>query len=191
LCRQCYRLLAWATSSGMPLSRIYKSIGSAYVRLNERLTLRLRLEIITGILRGERMVKTRIERWVPKQGREDVSTFLNDYASLRRVLAQAPTTSERRPPAPIRVADLLEAGLLKPGDVIHTRKQPDLCATVVNARFVEYEGRQWRYTEWGTHVTEWSAINIYPQFVLAHTGQTLDELRKQLRQGCVHRQGWL
>ena len=129
--------------------------------------------------------KTRIERWVPGQGREDVSTFLNDYASLRRVLAQAPATGSRRPPAPIRVADLLEAGLLQPGDVVHTKKCPDLCATVVDAKAVEYEGRRWGYNEWGTHVTGWSAINIYPQFVLAHTGQTLDELRKQLRQGLV------
>lgn len=129
--------------------------------------------------------KTRLERWVPGQGREDVSPFLNDYASLRRVLAQAPATGARRPPAPIRVADLLEAGLLQPGDVVHTKKRPDLCATVVNAKAVEYQGRQWGYNEWGTHVTSWSAINIYPQFVLARTGQTLDELRKQLRQGLV------
>lgn len=33
----------------------------------------------------------------------------------------------------------------------------------------------------------WSAINIYQQFILARTGQTLDDLRKQLRQGLTHR----
>jgi hypothetical protein len=135
--------------------------------------------------------KTHLERWVPGEGREDVATLLNDYASLRRALAQAPATGTRCPPAPIQVTDLLEAGLLKPRDVVHTKKRPDRCATVVDARFVEYEGKPWRYNDWGMHVTGWSAINIYQQFVLARTGQTLDELRKQLRQGLAHHQGRL
>jgi len=130
--------------------------------------------------------KTRHERWVAGQGREDVTTFRNDYASLRRVLSQAPATYARRPKVPIRVADLLEAGLLKPGDVVHTKKRPDLCATVVDAKVVTYHGKQWQYNEWGTHVTGWSAINIYQQVILARTGQTLDDLRKQLRQGLMH-----
>jgi hypothetical protein len=130
--------------------------------------------------------KKLLERWVPGQGREDVSAFRNDYASLRRVLSQAPA-SARRPKAPIRVADLLGAGLLKPGDVVYTKKRPGLRATVVNAKVVRYEGKQWRYNEWGTHVTGWAAINIYQQVVLDRTGQTLDDLRKQLRQGLTHR----
>jgi len=131
--------------------------------------------------------KRRLERWVAGRGREDVSAFRNNYASLHRTLSQAPATSARHPQSPIRVADLLEAGLLKPGDAVHTKKHPDLRATIVNAKVVEYEGRQWRYNDWGTHVTGWSAINIYQQFVLARTGQTLDELRKQLRQELTHR----
>jgi hypothetical protein len=130
--------------------------------------------------------QTRLERWAPGQGREDVSAFRNDYTSLRRVLSQAPA-SARRPKAPIRVADLLEAGLLKPGDVVCTKKRPDIRATIVNAKLVEYEGKKWRYNDWGTHVTGWAAINIYQQVVLDRTGQTLDDLRKQLRQGLTHR----
>lgn len=126
--------------------------------------------------------KTHLERWVVGQGREDVSAFHNDYASLRRVLSQASTTQVRRRQGTIRMADLLEAGLLKPGDKVHTRKRPELQATVVDARFVKYKGEWWRYNDWGTHVTGWSAINIYREVVLARTGQTLDDLREQLRQ---------
>jgi hypothetical protein len=121
-----------------------------------------------------------IERWVPGQGREDVTTYLNDYTSLNRIL-QAPAQKTRRSWSSIRVADLLEAGLLKPGDVIYTRKRPDRHATVVDAKLVEYEGKRWKYNDWGTHVTGWAAINIYRECVLARAGQTLDELRKQLR----------
>jgi hypothetical protein len=124
--------------------------------------------------------ETRIERWVFGQSREDVSALLNDYASLRQVLSQASAPQIRRRQGTIRMADLLEAGLLKPGDEVYTAKRPDLRATVVDARFVRYKGKRWRYNDWGTHVTGWSAINIYREVILARTGQTLDELRKQL-----------
>lgn len=52
---------------------------------------------------------------------------------------------------------------------------------MVDANFVKYKGKQWRYNEWGTVVTGWSAINIYREVILARTGQSLDALRKQLR----------
>jgi hypothetical protein len=127
--------------------------------------------------------KTRLERWAPGQGWEDVSVFHNDYASLRRVLSQASATQvRRRQSTTVGMADLLEAGLLKSGDEVYTRKRPNLRATVLDARFVKYRGEQWRYNDWGTHVNGWSAINIYREVILARTGQTLDDLRKQLRQ---------
>ena len=128
---------------------------------------------------------TSIERWVPGRGREDVSALRNDYVRLRRSLSRPLRTGSKQEEAPIHMADLMEAGLLKPGDEVYTKKQPDLRATVVDARFVKYQGKRWRYNEWGMHVTGWSAINIYREMVLARTGQTLDELRGQLRQ---HRQ---
>ncbi|MEA3341248.1 MAG: hypothetical protein U9R15_14890, partial [Chloroflexota bacterium] len=125
---------------------------------------------------------TRLERWLPGEGREDVSAYRNDYESLRRAL-EASVPQMRRSRSSVRVADLLEAGLLKPGDVIYTKKCPDRRATVVDARLVEHAGKRWKYNDWGAHVTGWSAINIYQQVILARTGQTLDELRKQLREG--------
>ncbi len=127
--------------------------------------------------------RTRLERWVPGQDRQNITTFLNDYVSLQHTLSQEPTPVPRRQRSSVRIVDLLEAGLLKPGDEVHTRKRPNLVATIVDAKYVEYEGEQWRYNDWGTHVTGWSAINIYQQVVLTRTGQTLDELRKKLRRG--------
>ncbi len=122
----------------------------------------------------------RIERWVAGQSREDVTVYLNDYDSLRCVLSGTLPAGTGRAKTRIRVSDLLEAGLLEPGDVVYTKKSPNRRATVVDAELVEYEGKQWRYNDWGTHVTGWSAINIYQQVVLDRTGQTLDELRKAL-----------
>ncbi len=120
----------------------------------------------------------RIERWVPGGEREDVTVFRNSYYRLRQALSRA---SSKSVSTSIRVADLLEAGLLRQGDDVYTKKHPDLRASVVDARFVEYQGKRWKHNDWGTHVTGWAAINIYREFVLARTGQTLDELREQLR----------
>jgi len=123
---------------------------------------------------------TRLERWVLGVGREDVSPYRNDYESLRQVLTEGHASDAKRRQASLRVANLLEAGLLKPGDEVHTRKHPNRHATVVDAKFLEYEGQRWGYNDWGMHINGWAAINIYREFILVRTGQTLDELRKEL-----------
>ncbi len=129
----------------------------------------------------ESLDRRRIERWVPGKGRKDVTALRNDYAALRRLLAESQPVRAKGGGASVRVADLLEAGLLSPGDTVYTRKCPDLRATIVDAETVSYKGKRWSYNDWGMHVTGWTAINIYLEFVLARTGQTFDELREKLR----------
>ncbi len=77
----------------------------------------------------------RLERWVPGGGRQDVRAFRNDEAPLRQALSGAP---DRRGGRSGRVADLLRAGLLQPGDQLYTRKESDRRASVVDGQFVEY-----------------------------------------------------
>jgi hypothetical protein len=101
---------------------------------------------------------------------------------MQRRLTQTPLGDGAYAKKPIRVADLLNAGLLKPGDSIYTSKAPNEWAMVADANYVTYQGQRWRYNDWGIHVTGWASVNIYQQVVLARTGQTLDELRQQLRQ---------
>jgi len=126
--------------------------------------------------------RDRTERWVPGAGREDVSAYLNDYDRIRKVLSPAPSTERRkRTSSTIRVPDLIKAGLLRPGDQVYTQKRPDAVATVIDGKRVKYNGERMTYNEWGMQVTGWASINIYPWVVLARTGQTLDELRKELR----------
>ena len=126
-----------------------------------------------------------IERWVPGEGREDVSSFHNNYDTIKQALRLDSGESIERTKTSFRVRDLLEAGLLRPGDALHTRKRPELCATVVDARFVEHDGKKWKYNDWGAHVNGWAAINIYLEMVLDRTGQTLDDLRMSLANGDV------
>ena len=133
--------------------------------------------------------KTRLERWVSGQGREDVTALLNDYASLQQALSKTSATNGPRSKAPTRIADLLQAGLLKPGDEVYAKRRPDRRATVVDATFLTCDGKQWRYNDWGTYITGWASINIYREVILTRTGQSLDDLRKQLQGKRTGRQG--
>jgi hypothetical protein len=121
-----------------------------------------------------------IQRWVPGGGREDVTAVHNDYAALSGILGRSEPPPSRQLATPLRVKHLLEAGLLKSGDLVYTKKCPDRHAVVLDSTFVEYEGQRWRYNDWGTHVTGWTAINIYREVILDRTGQTLDDLRQQM-----------
>jgi hypothetical protein len=129
----------------------------------------------------QRPDEDKIERRVAGQSREDVTAYRNDYARLRRLLSESSVAQKQRSTTRLRVADLLEAGLLEPGDLIYTKTNPEQQATIVDEKFVEFDGKRWTYNDWGTHVTGWKAINIYEWVVLARTEQTFDELREQLR----------
>jgi hypothetical protein len=77
---------------------------------------------------------------------------------------------------------LFEAGLIQPGDKVYVQNHPDAAAIAIDAKWVEYQGKRLTYNGWGMHVTGWSSINIYPSTVVARTGQTLEELRRKLRE---------
>ncbi len=119
-----------------------------------------------------------IERWAPGRGREDVTAYRNAYDCLQRALG--PTERGQQSRKRINVRDLLESGLLRSGDAVYTRKDQERYATIIDAQSVEYQGKRWTYNEWGKHVTGWSAINIYREFVVQRTGQTLDDLRHEM-----------
>jgi hypothetical protein len=125
----------------------------------------------------------RIERWAPGRGREDVTVYRNAYSSLQRVLKATRAGRDQGFQKRIGIPDLLESDRLRPGDTIYARKSPEHRATIINAESVEYQGRRWTYNDWGKQVTGWSAINIYREFIVQRTGQTLDELRNEIERG--------
>ncbi|MHA2248680.1 MAG: hypothetical protein ACXADY_27290, partial [Candidatus Hodarchaeales archaeon] len=114
--------------------------------------------------------KACIERWVPGKGREDVSAFLNSYDSVRRALLETGSAGKlRRRRSPARMADLFQAGLLRSGDTVHTKKRPDRPAVVIDSNTVEYKGQRLTYNDWGTHVNGWASINVYREVILTRT----------------------
>jgi len=78
-----------------------------------------------------------------------------------------------------RVPQLMEWDILKKGDKIEIRGYDNSEAEVLDDRHVEYEDEKMRFNDWGTKITNWSAINIYEWTVLKKNGCTLDKLRQE------------
>jgi hypothetical protein len=90
-----------------------------------------------------------------------------------------PTTSTRSRKAMPRMKQMLEWGLIAPGDVIFVSGHDSEKAEVVDSDSVRFKGKTIGYNEWGQQVTGWSAINIYEWTILEKTGETLDALRRK------------
>jgi hypothetical protein len=78
-----------------------------------------------------------------------------------------------------RMSQLLDWGLVSPGDAVHIRGHVDKPATILDAKRVRMDGRDENFNEWGQSVTGWSAINIYEWAIHTKTGKTLDALRRE------------
>lgn len=89
-----------------------------------------------------------------------------------------PTTPQQFENLP-KLPKLLAWGLLKPGDTLHIKGNPEATATVIDKVTVLAGGQKLSYNEWGKRVTGWSSLNIYPNIVHEPTGMTLDEMRQE------------
>jgi hypothetical protein len=77
-----------------------------------------------------------------------------------------------------KMRELMEWGLVKPGDVLKVKNYPDSDAVVEDSKTVRFKNRVLSYNEWGCEVTGWSSINIY-DWALAPNGRTLTDLRAE------------
>ena len=81
---------------------------------------------------------------------------------------------------PIRVRQLLQAGLIRPGDAIWFRGAPDHTATLLSHSDCEFKGRALTINDYARLVSGWKGVNIYDQIVHGATNKTLGELRDRI-----------
>lgn len=81
-----------------------------------------------------------------------------------------------------RIPKLLEAGLLKAGDVLYIKGKDKNAskAIVLDANYVKHENTKMTYSEWGKKITGWSTICIYDWAVRTSDSKTLSDLREEL-----------
>lgn len=94
-------------------------------------------------------------------------------------LAEIQTSSRKRAEAALPKMDrLIEFGLIKPGDKIYiTAKTEASEATLIDDKYVEYQGTRMTLNEWGCKVTGWKSIRIYAYTAIVGEIETLQQKR--------------
>jgi hypothetical protein len=78
-----------------------------------------------------------------------------------------------------RMNQIIEWGLVSPGDTVYIRDHDERPASILDANRVRENGHDIPLNDWGKSVTGWSAINIYEWTIDKKSGKTLDALRRQ------------
>lgn len=90
------------------------------------------------------------------------------------------TTSRKSPEAALPKMDrLIEYGFVSPGDVLYIVCNPDNSyATLLDEKYVMYNGEKLTLNEWGCKVTGWKSIRIYAYAAKKGEMDTLQEKRE-------------
>lgn len=80
-----------------------------------------------------------------------------------------------------KMAELMERGLIKEGDVIYNTVVPDTSkATLLNEKYVNFNGEKLTLNEWGCKVTGWKSIRIYAYTAIEGEIETLQDKRLKI-----------
>ncbi len=112
-----------------------------------------------------RSILTLIEKYAIQPAEEMVQRFGNPSIE--------PSARKLKP----RLSEMLERGIIKPGEKVYVKKAPTRFATIIDGNTVEFEGEQMSINTWGQQLTGWSTINIYENVYLERTKQPIERLR--------------
>ncbi|MCD2347218.1 PDDEXK family nuclease [Clostridium guangxiense] len=74
---------------------------------------------------------------------------------------------------------LFEWGIIKSGDIVVIKNSENSEATVVDAKYVSFNGEKITFNKWGQKVTGWSTIRIYSWAMIKGRDKTLHEMRQE------------
>lgn len=116
------------------------------------------------VTRGDDLIDTLIDQCLPMP---DVD------------LSQIQTGSNKKSEANLpKMGKLIEFGIIKPGDKIYITQKPDeSVATLIDEKYVDFNGEQLTLNEWGCKITGWQSIRIYAYVAVVGEIETLHQKR--------------
>ena len=79
------------------------------------------------------------------------------------------------------ISDFIEMGELKPGDEVYITLKPGISeATLIDSKYVLFNGEKVTINDWGCRVTGWKAIRIYEYMAKVGESETLQDKRIRL-----------
>lgn len=116
------------------------------------------------IERGNELVNIIIDECIPAPD-VDISDYKN--VALKKSDANLP-----------KMDKLIEYGLIHEGDSVFITLYPDTSkATLLNEKYVEFNGNKMTLNEWGCRVTGWKSIRIYAYTAIVGEIETLQDKR--------------
>ena len=116
------------------------------------------------VKRGEHLVDTIIDHCLPTP---DID------------LSQIQTSNSKKSEANLpKMGKLIEFGIVKPGDKLYITQKPDTSvATLIDEKYVDYNGEKLTLNDWGCKVTGWVSIRIYAYVAIVGEIETLHQKR--------------
>ena len=109
-----------------------------------------------------------------------INTIIDECLPMPAVdLTQIQTGSNKRTEANLpKMGKLIEFGIVKPGDKLYITLKPDeSVATLLDEKYVDYQGSKLTINEWGCKMTGWQSIRIYAYVAIVGEIETLHQKR--------------
>lgn len=117
---------------------------------------------------------------VVNRGNDLIDTLINKCLPTPEVdLSQIQTGSNKKSEANLpKMGKLIEFGIVNPGDKLYITLKPDeSVATLIDEKFVDFNGEKLTINEWGCKITGWQSIRIYAYVAIVGEIETLHQKR--------------
>ena len=80
-----------------------------------------------------------------------------------------------------KMDELISKGVVNIGDELYIKGYPETSkATLIDSKFVDFNGEQMTLNEWGCSITGWKSIRIYAHAIIVGEKETLHEKRLKM-----------
>lgn len=119
---------------------------------------------------------------IKTRGNELVDVIIDNIFNVPEVdVASLGGTSKKTEANLPKMDDLIVKGMVKIGDKLYiTTKPDDSLATLIDSKYVDFNGKKMTLNDWGTTVTGWKSIRIYSYVAIDGEKETLHDKRIRL-----------
>ncbi len=80
-----------------------------------------------------------------------------------------------------KMDELIRCGIVNIGDELYIKGHPETSkATLIDSKFVNFNGKKMTLNQWGCEVTGWKSIRIYSYLIKNGDNETLQDKRMKL-----------
>ena len=113
------------------------------------------------------------------RGTELIDTIIDECLPTPDIdISQIKTSNKKLEASLPKMDKLIEFGLINKGDKIYLTLKPDeSVATLIDEKYVDFNGEKLTLNEWGCRVTGWQSIRIYAYVAIVGEIETLHQKR--------------